>query len=62
VKAMSKSKANPKLVALDSGERIECCRECNDGVWTDAGLIPWEWVDGFWCWHAPIGRYLFIPK
>lgn len=51
-----------KLVAIDSGERLTCFGETNDGVLTDAGLIPWEWVEGFWVWHAATGRPMFIPK
>jgi hypothetical protein len=50
------------LVQLTSGERLACPVERNDGVMTDAGLIPWRQVEGFWAWSKTYGRYLFIPK
>lgn len=53
---------NEKLVAIDSGERLTCFGETNDGVITSAGIMPWDCVEGFFCWSGPLGRYLFIPR
>ena len=52
---------NLKLIQLEGGDRLEWDEQTNDGVMTDAGLIPWSWVAGFWCWYAAGQRYLFVP-
>jgi len=52
----------PTLVVLTSGERLEFPEERIEGVMTDAGLIPWDEVEGFFVWHVASGRYLFIPQ
>ena len=58
---MTTEQQHPKLVVLDSGERLECPEERPDGVVTDADIIPWDQVDGFLVWHEPSSRYLSIP-
>jgi hypothetical protein len=50
------------LVQLKSGERLARHEETVDGVVTDAGIIPWEEVDGVWSWNNATGRYVFIPQ
>jgi hypothetical protein len=29
---------------------------------TDAGLIPWEEVEGYWVWHEATQRRMWIPQ
>ena len=43
------------------GDRLEVVSESANGVKTDAGTIPWNMVDGFWVFHKPTQRMLFIP-
>jgi hypothetical protein len=50
------------LVELTSGERLAAPAKRDDGVVTDAGLIPWDEVEGFWVWSKTSQRYLFIAK
>jgi hypothetical protein len=57
-----KTKTRDTLVELTSGERLACPEKRDDGVVTDAGLIPWRQVEGFWVWHKRMGRYFFIAK
>jgi hypothetical protein len=50
-----------ELVQLASGERLEAAEQTDHGVMTDAGLIPWDQIEGFWTWSRTIGRRVFIP-
>jgi hypothetical protein len=50
------------LVELTSGERLAAPETRDDGVVTDAGLISWSDVRGFWAWSRQLGRYVFVPK
>ena len=49
------------LVQLTSGERLESPEQRDDGVMTDAGLIPWDCVEGFWAFYRPTQRWMFVP-
>jgi len=50
-----------ELVQLASGERLEAPEPMDGGVMTDAGLIPWDEVEGFWTWAPAIARRVFVP-
>lgn len=49
------------MVQLTSGERLEAPEAQDHGVMTDAGLIPWDQIDGFWCWCESAERRVFVP-
>ncbi len=48
-------------VQLIDGDRLAAFEETNDGVFTDAGLVRWDEIAGFWSWHKPTSRWMFIP-
>lgn len=49
-------------VQCKNGERFDVVAPDTDaGVQFDGGTIPWDDVLGFWCWHAPTGRWMFVP-
>ena len=49
------------LVQLTSGERLAAPEATDRGVMTDAGLIPWNQVEGFWTWSRALDRRIFVP-
>jgi hypothetical protein len=49
------------MVATIHGERFVCGDQTNEGVEFDAGTIPWDEVAGFWTWHKPTERWMFVP-
>ncbi len=50
-----------RMVQIKNGERINAYEENTVGVFTDAGIIPWDDIDGFWSFHAATQRWMFIP-
>lgn len=48
-------------VQLTNGERLAYPEQRTDGVMTDAGLIPWDEVAGFWAHCRCIEEMVFIP-
>mgnify|MGYP003111476523 CR=1 FL=1 len=50
-----------RFIELDSGCILEAGKETSEGVWTDAGLIPWPWVSGFWTFCKSINKNVFVP-
>lgn len=57
-----KAKCEPaELIQLTSGERLEAPEVTDHGVMTDAGLIPWDEIEGFWTWSRAIERRVFVP-
>lgn len=50
-----------KRVELESGEIVDCFEERADGIATDAGLISWDFVAGYWC-RSRDGQVMFVPK
>lgn len=57
-----KNESKRTMVATRQGERFDCCGETNNGVQFDGGMIPWEDVVGFWCWHRATKQWMFIPS
>ena len=54
-------KERVELVQLTSGERLEAPEVTDHGVMTDAGLVPWDGIAGFWTWSRAIERRVFVP-
>lgn len=48
-------------IRLHGGDELYFDRETNDGVWTDAGLIPWDWIAAFYHWSETHNRWFSIP-
>ena len=48
-------------VQCKNGERFTISGETDEGVEIDCGTIPWDEVDGFWSFHKPTQRWMFIP-
>ena len=50
-----------ELVQFTSGEKLEAPEVTDSGVMTDAGLIPWDQIEGFRTWSQTIERRVFVP-
>lgn len=52
---------NASRIILHGGDELEFDKETNDGVMTDAGLIPWDWITAYRCYSQVHNKWFTIP-